>query len=387
VPRRLLLAGGVAAVAAAGAVFPLEFLASGSTERRAGSRGARAAASPRSSPVISRLLVPGPSGLVNLGLRSAVLSPDGSAVAFSTPGPGGAKVWLLDAAGMRVAASIALGQGSHAVVFGPDGRSLIDAGLGGQPEAVRLWRLEAIGSTALNLTASAAVPRAPRGFAAAVFSPDSGHLAVGADTGLSLLDAATLRTIRSVPAPPGTPGCPVYRPDGQVLAVGGAPGYLSSRSLGGAVCLLDPANLALITSRSVPDLDAYSLTFTPDGRTLALVGHGQATGGVVYLLDATSLRTVATASLPGGADVTAAAAAGFTPDGAVLAGYSVAIDAVAWLMQVDTLKVIARAWIGPASDVSGLAVDLSADGKTLMVAYTSQRTRSGRIQLYQIQPG
>jgi hypothetical protein len=95
---------------------------------------------------------------------------------------------------------------------------------------------------------------------------------------------------------------------------------------------------------------------------------------------------VATAALPAGADVTAAAAAGFTPDGAVLAGYSVAIDAVAWLMQVDTLQVIARAWIGPASDVSGLAVDLSADGKTLMVAYTSQRTRSGRIQLYQIQP-
>ena len=69
--------------------------------------------------MISRVLVPGPSGLVNPGLRSAVLSPDGSMVAFSTPGPGGAKVWLLDAAGMRVAASIALGHGSNAVVFGP----------------------------------------------------------------------------------------------------------------------------------------------------------------------------------------------------------------------------------------------------------------------------
>jgi hypothetical protein len=387
VPRRLLLAGGVAAVAAAAAVFPLEHLASGNTERRAGSRGAQAAVSPPSSPVIGRALIPGPSGLVNPGLGSAVLSPDGSTVAFSTPGPGGAKVWLLDAAGMRVAASIALGHGSHTVVFGPDGRSLIDAGPGGQPDAVRLWRLEAIGSTALDLTASAAVPRAPRAFAAAAVSPDSRRLAVSADTGLSLLDAATLRTIRSVPAPPGAPGCPVYRPDGRVLAVGGAPGYLSSRSLGGAVCLLDAASLTLITSRSVPDLDAYSLTFSPDGRTLALVGHGQATGGVVYLLDATSLRTVATAALPGGADVTVAAAAGFTPGGAVLAGYSVAIDAVAWLMRADTLKVIARAWIGPASDVSDLAVDLSADGETLMVAYTSQRTRSGRIQLYQLQPG
>jgi hypothetical protein len=96
---------------------------------------------------------------------------------------------------------------------------------------------------------------------------------------------------------------------------------------------------------------------------------------------------VATAALPGGADVTAAAAAGFTADGAALAGYSVAIDAVAWLMQVSTSKVIASAWIGPASDVSSAAVDLSADGQTLMVAYTSQRTRSGRIQLYQVKPG
>jgi WD40 repeat protein len=387
VPRRLLLAGGVAAIAAAGAVFPLEFLARGSTGRRAGSRGAQVPVSPRSGPAISRALVPGPSGLVNPGLRSAVLSPDGSTVAFSTPGPGGAKVWLLDAAGMRVAASVALGQGSNAVVFSPDGRSLVDVGFGGQPEAVRLWRLEAIGSTALDLTASAAVPRAPRAFAAAAFSPDGGHLAVSADTGLSLLDPATLRTIRGIPAPPGAPGCPVYRPDGKVLAVGGAPGYLSSRSLGGAVCLLDAVSLGLIARVSVPDLDAYSLTFSPDGRTLALVGHGQATGGVVHLLDATSLRTVTTVALPGGADVTAAAAAGFTPDGAVLAGYSVAIDAVAWLMQASTLKVIASAWIGPASDVTGLAADLSADGKSLMVAYTSTRTRSGRIQLYQIQPG
>jgi hypothetical protein len=84
--------------------------------------------------------------------------------------------------------------------------------------------------------------------------------------------------------------------------------------------------------------------------------------------------------------VTAAAAAGFTPDGTILAGYSVATDAVAWLMQASTLKVIASTRIGPASDVTGLAVDLSADGETLMAAYTSRRARSGRIQLYQIQP-
>jgi hypothetical protein len=398
VPRRVvLLAGGVAAVVAAGAVFPLKFLAQGSSGRPAGSpspagarprRGTQGPASPRPvPPLISRVLVLGPSGPVAAGPDSAVLNPDASTVAFSTSETGGAKVWLLDANDIRVAASITLGHGSNAVVFSPDGGSLVDTGFGGQSQAARLWRLQAIGSTALNLTASAAVPRAPRAFGAAAFSPDGGHLAISGDTGLSILDARTLRTIRSMPAPPDAPGCPVYRPDGKVLAVGGAPGYLSRSSLGGAVCLLDATSLNMITRRAVPDLDAYSLTFSPDGRTLVLVGYGQAAGGVVRLLDAASLRTVATAALPGGAGVTAAAAAGFTPDGTVLAGYSVASDAMAWLMQASTLKVIASTRIGPASDVTGLAVDLSADGQTLMVACTSRRARSGRIQLYQIQPG
>jgi WD40 repeat protein len=395
VPRRVLLAGGVAAVVAAGAVFPL--LAKGSTGQAAGSpspagarprRGNQGLASPRSRPAAnSRVLVPGPSGLVAANPDSAVLSPDGSTIAFSTSGTGGAKVWLLDASDMRVAASITLGRGSNAAVFSPDGGSLADIGFGGHPDAVRLWRLEAVGSTVLNLTASVAVPRAPRAFGAAAFSPDGGTLAVSGNSGLSLLDAVTLRTLRSAAASPGVSGGPVYRPDGKVLAVGGAPGYLSRRSPGGAVRLLDAASLDMITRQAVPDLDAYSLTFSPDGRTLALVGYGEPVGGVVRLLDAASLRVVATAALPGGADVTAAAAAGFTPDGTVLAGYSVASDAVAWLLQAGTLKVIASEWLGPASDVTGPAVDLSADGKTLMVAYNSRRARSGRIQLYQIQPG
>jgi hypothetical protein len=230
VPRRVLLAGGIAAVVAAGAVFPLQFLAQGSPGQPAGSpslaragarprRGPQALAAPRPSPpVISRVLVPGSSSPVAAGPDSAVLSPDGSTVAFSTSGTGGTKVWLLDASDMRVAASIALGHGSNAVVFSPDGGSLADVGFGGRPEAVWLWRLEAVGSTALNLTASAAAPRAPRVFGAAAFSPDGGHLAVSGDTGLSLLDAETLRPIRSMAAPPGAPGCPGRPGPGRLLA-------------------------------------------------------------------------------------------------------------------------------------------------------------------------
>ena len=56
--------------------------------------------------------------------------------------------------------------------------------------------------------------------------------------------------------------------------------------------------------------------------------------------------------LPGGTGVTAAAAAGFTPDGAVLAGYSLAGRAVAWLMQVSTMKIIASTPVGPAGDAT-----------------------------------
>ena len=238
----MLLAGGVAAVVAAGAVFPLDFLASRSPERPPGPRrpapapgraAARRSGPGRAPPPIRRVLVPGPSGPAGSGPGRAVLSPNGSTVAYTTSDPGGAKVWLLDASDMQVAASIALGHGASAVVFGPDSRSLAGLGFGGQPDAMRIWRLEAVGTTALNLVTSAPVPRAPRALGAVAFSPDGGTLAVSGATGLSLLDAATLRTIRSVAAPPGVSGAPVYRPDGQVLAVGGAPGSLGGGSLGG----------------------------------------------------------------------------------------------------------------------------------------------------------
>ena len=397
VPRRLLLAGGAAAIVAAGAAFPLHFLVSqgagppaGTSSRASASaRGRRGSpARPGSAPPpILRVLVPGPSGPAGIGPGSAVFSPDGSTVAFTTPDPGGAKVWLLDASDMHVAAIIALGHGPSLVVFGPDSRSLVDLGFGGQPDAARLWRLEAVGTTALNLVTSAAVPRAPHSLAGVAYSPDGGTLAVSGAGGLSLLDAATLRTIRTVAAPPGVSGAPVYRPDGQVIAVGGAPGSLGRGPAAGAVCLLDATSLDVIARRSVPDLDAYSLACNPDNRTLALVGHAQGSGGVVRVLDASSLRTVAAGVLPGEAGVTAAAAAGFTPDGAVLAGYRLAGDAVAWLLQVSTLEIIASTPLGPAADVTNLAVDLSADGETLMVAYTSKRARAGRIQLYRIEPG
>ena len=85
--------------------------------------------------------------------------------------------------------------------------------------------------------------------------------------------------------------------------------------------------------------------------------------------------------------MTAAAAAGFAPDGAVLAGYSVAGHAVAWLMQASTMNVIADTQVAPARAATDLATDLSADGQTLMVAYTSGRAPAGRLQLYRIQPG
>ena len=412
VPRRLLLAGGVAAIAAACAAFPLHFLigqgpgtgypAGAATQASAAARArrGRSARTGSASPPISRVLVPGPAGpsaAIGGGPGSAVLSPDGSTVAFTTSDPGGAKVWLLDAGDMHVAASIALGHGPGLVVFGPDSRSLVDLGFGGQPDAARLWRLEAVGTTALAVVTSAAAPRAPRALA---FSPDGGTLAVSGDSGLSLLDAATLRTIRSTATPSGLSGRPVYRPDGKVLAVGGraqggrspADGSLgdgspADGSLGGAVYLLDAATLDPITRQDVPALDGYSLAFSPDGRRLALTGYSTGVGGVVRLLDAASLRTVAVGGLPGGTGVMAAAAAGFTPDGAVLAGYSLADRAVAWLMQVSTMKIIASAPLGPAGDVTSLAVDLSVDGRTLMAASTSKRAKAGRVQLYQVEPG
>jgi WD40 repeat protein len=276
-----------------------------------------------------------------------------------------------------------VGYGSNQVVFSPDGRSLVDFGFGGQPEAIWLWRLSATGSSGLSIVKSATAPRSALGLGAAAFSPDGSRLAVSSDSALLLLDAATLRTIKSTANPSRTSGGPVYSPDGKTLAVGGAPGYVNYLPVGGTVCLLDAASLGMITSRSVSAVDAYSLAFSPDGRRLALVGYGKASGGTVSLLDAGTLRTTARAAIPGGAGATA----GFSPDGTVLAGFSAASDVVIWLMRVDTMKIIASARVGPASEVAGVTVDLSADGKTLAVGYTSERTSEAKVLLYRIGSG
>src|SRR5690348_9509833 len=95
VPRRVLLAGGAAATVAACAAFPLHYLAGSSSPASSGTwrRSPRALSPPRSAPAaISRALVPGPAGPAGSGPGSAVLSPDGSMVAFTTADPGGARV-------------------------------------------------------------------------------------------------------------------------------------------------------------------------------------------------------------------------------------------------------------------------------------------------------
>ena len=51
-----------------------------------------------------------------------------------------------------------------------------------------------------------------------------------------------------------------------------------------------------------------------------------------------------------------------------------------------TMKIITSTQVGTTGDVTGLAVDLSADGKTLMAAYTSKHAQAGRALLYQIEP-
>jgi len=202
---------------------------------------------------------------------SAVLSPDGSTVAYTTSGPGGAKVWLLDASDLRVAASIALGHGASAVVFGPDSRSLAALSLPASASADSRTRCASGGSRRrhdrADLVTSAPAPRAPRALGAVAFSPDGRTLAVSGQHRPVAAGRGDLADHQERGPPPGVSGGPVYRPDGQVLAVGGRPRLSRRRIPGGAVCLLDAATLDPITRPSVPALDAYSLTFSPDGRT------------------------------------------------------------------------------------------------------------------------
>src|SRR5690348_3859738 len=79
VPRRVLLAGGAAAIVAACAAFPLHYLAGSSSPASSGAsrRSPRALSPPRSAPSpIDRALVPGLAGPAGSGPGSAVLSPD-----------------------------------------------------------------------------------------------------------------------------------------------------------------------------------------------------------------------------------------------------------------------------------------------------------------------
>jgi WD40 repeat protein len=192
---------------------------------------------------------------------------------------------------------LAVNFSTQAVAFSPDGKIL--AVTGGDPVGeVALWNIAAGRQIAVRM-----VP-GPFEVDAVAFSPDGKTLATGADDGAVTLWGPVTGRVRAIGTfaagtPSGTPvGTLAFSPDGKMLVMGNAD----------ATTVWDVA-----TRRQVArfPLAAYSLAFSADGKTLALVGDGD-----VELCDLDTHQVTATLTTGYEGWVSAVA---FSPDGKTLA--------------------------------------------------------------------
>jgi WD40 repeat protein/predicted Ser/Thr protein kinase len=308
-------------------------------------------------------------------------APDGKSLC-SVADTGQLKLWDR-ASGQELAAPQVAAALIHAADFSPDGKFLATGGADG---TVTLWD-RATG----RATASFAAHAAP--INTLVFTPDGTALATGsADTTAKLWDVATGRermvfrghqgTVTNVAFTPdsrlmattsadatgklwvtatgeerypfhGTAGAWVQRvafsPDGRTLATAECHPFLKLRI--GAVRLWDPATAREVARLDVPGGGAFGVTFTPDGRGLA-VG---ANSGTVRLWDLASRRVRDT--LLGHRDRVHAVT--FSPDGLTLASTGNDSTVKLWETTARPAPFTLQAHSGFS------AVTLTPDGKAL----------------------
>ncbi|GAA0280199.1 hypothetical protein GCM10010302_17480 [Streptomyces polychromogenes] len=201
-------------------------------------------------------LLPGASGPYS---EATSVSADGSVMAVRRQ-DGTAELWSLPGEPRRTGTVASAGAAAAPPALSADGGLLAVPG----GEGVQVWDVHGAVPALLGQTSGQGAARM------AAFLPDGLRLLVTDAAASRVWDTRALRQPGAIGAAPVAGAAAVaYRPDGQALAVGGADGAVSVRTVTGAVVPV-PAGLAAASGQRVQDL-----AFAHDGHTLMVVrGRG-----------------------------------------------------------------------------------------------------------------
>jgi hypothetical protein len=210
------------------------------------------------------------------GDRDVAVSPDGTAMAFTSSGPRGADVWVADLRTGAVARRTATPEPERRPAWSPDGRFLA-------------WDVP--GADGRHVVVAGAAEGAPVRLtsgtgdeAEATWSPDGGRIAfTAAVAGGRVLRVAGLAgggTTADVPLPPGRPSAPAWSPDGVRIAVA----LTASGGRRTHVWTVEPGTGRAVRLTSGPVRDTRP-EFSPDGRRIAF-GRVDRNGTAVHVVPA-----------------------------------------------------------------------------------------------------